>query len=125
MSIWHRTAFEPAVKYLFNSLQVALAHLRWNGEMVDVLSMQICDFLDSCQLFQLLNGTDAYNFLTIVRNPNWDGISPESISAEAPVIGILEPLVKSSFLNNLGYPVGFCIVVEIMEKNKYARRLII
>lgn len=50
---------KPTVKDLFNSLQVALALLGWDSDVVDALSVQVLDTRHPGELFQLLDGRDA------------------------------------------------------------------
>ena len=47
LRIWHSTTFEPAVKDFLDSSEFSLPLLAFNGQMVDVLSVQICDFHSS------------------------------------------------------------------------------
>ena len=50
---------EPTVKDFFNPLQLTLALLRRNGDVVDRLSVKILDAGDTRKLLQLSNRADA------------------------------------------------------------------
>ncbi len=81
--------------------------------MVDVMHVKIVNFgvLWKTGLFdQILNRFNANNFLEILGGPNWNGTSPVSVSREAPIVGILKPLLESLMLGELGDPFGLKVV---------------
>ena len=73
--------------------------------------MQVSDF-SACQFFELFDWTNTDNFFTIVRYPKRDGISPESVSWEAPIFSITEPVMELAVLNIFGNPHSFLIIFD-------------
>lgn len=59
LGVRHASRLEPAVEHFFNSLQIAFALLRGDGDVVDALSMQVGDVVVARELLQLLNRADA------------------------------------------------------------------
>ena len=79
--------------------------------MVDVLAMEV-SHLGSGEFLKLLHGSDADDLFAVLGDPERDGVSPEAVSGEAPVLGVLEPVVKLLLLDDLGDPVGLVIVLD-------------
>lgn len=111
LSVGHGSTFKPAVENLIDSFQFTLSLSGLNGQMVNVFSVQIINFL-TCKFFQFLNWTNTDDFLSIIRNPQWDRVTPISISWEAPVFSVLQPVIESFLLNGLWNPVSFVVVLD-------------
>ena len=80
LSEGHCTTLKPAIKDFRNSLEHASAFLRWDRNLIDVLSMDICERSTARKTFELLDGADANNFFSIIRNPDRDWVTPVPIS---------------------------------------------
>ncbi len=108
---WHGPTFEPAVEYLGDSLKGSLALLGGDGDLVHGLSMQVGDFsLPAGQVLELLDGTHADDLLHVVGDPDGDGVAPEPVAGEAPVLGIGQPVMETALLDVSGNPLGLLIV---------------
>jgi hypothetical protein len=74
--------------------------------------MQILDLSCTTELLQLLNRADADNLFSIIRNPKGNGISPEPIPGEAPILSILKPAVEAPLLNLFRHPISLAVVLD-------------
>ena len=95
---------EPAVKDLFDSLQVALALLRRDGDVVDALSVQVFDARHTGQLLQLLNGSDAHDLESGLRTNRSEHLTSFMSSLAQSGIGVpqyrfLEMFQSRAFFN--------------------------
>jgi hypothetical protein len=50
--------------------------------------------------------------LVVLAHPNGDGVAPETVSRETPVLGILEPVVKTTLLGKRRHPVTLLVVKD-------------
>jgi hypothetical protein len=50
LSIRHRSTFKPAIENLLDTSELSFSLFAFNRQMIDVLSVQICD-LSASQLF--------------------------------------------------------------------------
>jgi hypothetical protein len=66
LGIWHTARLEPAVKHLFDPLEVALALLGGNDDLVDTLPVQVFDALDARELLELRDRANADNLRQLV-----------------------------------------------------------
>jgi hypothetical protein len=66
LSIWHRPRLKPAVKHLGDTLQVPLALLGWDNNVVNVLAVQVGDVSTTREALQLLDGADADDFFAVL-----------------------------------------------------------
>jgi hypothetical protein len=107
---WHRSWFEPTVKYFRNSLKNSFTHLRWDCDVVNIFSVQVCDSSDTWKLLELSYRTNTNNFLAIITHPDWNWVSPISIPAKAPIFGINQPIMESFFLNCSWDPVSLFVL---------------
>lgn len=83
-----------------------------DGEMVDVLSVDIGDGLVAGEVAELLDAADDDHLLAVVADPDGDGGTPVSVSGDVPVDGVLQPVVESLLLDEGGDPVGLLVVGE-------------
>jgi len=72
--------------------------------------MKILNALDTREFFELLDRSDANDFLTISRHPDWDRVTPVSVTREAPITGINKPVVESLLLDALRNPSSGLVV---------------
>ena len=98
---------EPAVKYGLNTLQLTLALLRGDSDMIDLVSVQIVDALDTRELLEFLDRPNANNLdhgvmsdrsrvhmswstnlLQVFTRPERDGCAPVTIPGDVPVTGV-------------------------------------
>lgn len=111
LSEWHRSTFKPAIEHLLNSSQLSFTLLRLNSQVINVLSMQICN-LGTSEFLQLFNRANTDNLFTIFWNPQWDRITPIPVSGEAPILWIFKPVSESFLLDGLWNPSSFHVVLE-------------
>ena len=74
----HGSTFEPAVKDLGDSLQHALALLRRDLDVVNILSVDVSDRAAACESFKLFDRADADDLFAIVRDPDGNRVTPEA-----------------------------------------------
>jgi len=110
LSKWHRTRFEPTIEDFIDSSEDTLSLLGRNSDVINMILVQISNVLNTTELLKFFDGTNADHFLEVFRGPNGDGITPESVSGEAPIFGIFEPVVESLFLSERGDPVSLLVV---------------
>jgi len=67
---------------------LALTLLGGDSDLIYSLSVEVVDFATSREFLKLLDGAYADHFFSIVRHPDRDGVTPESIAREAPVSGV-------------------------------------
>ena len=48
--------------------------------MIDVLAMDISKWALAGKFFQLFDRTDAYNFFTVIGNPDGDRVAPVAVA---------------------------------------------
>lgn len=129
LGIRHGATFEPAVKDLVYSSELAFALFWFNCQVVDVLSVQVGDLV-ACEFLELADWTHTDNLQAIVRDPERDWVSPVPVSREAPVLSVLEPVVEPLLLDGLGHPRGLVIVLhqvllEIGHPDKPSRHCLV
>ncbi len=108
----HRARFEPAIEDFIDSSKDTLALLGRNGDVINVILVQIGNVLDTRKLLKFFDGANADHFLEVFGSPDGDGVTPESVSGEAPIFGVFEPVVESLFLGESGDPVGLLVVCQ-------------
>jgi hypothetical protein len=124
--------FKPTIEHFFYSLEGALALLRRNRDVVDLVRMNIGDALDAGQALQLLNRTNADNLaigvqsrahaafrrrgihlLHVVADPQWNGRAPVPVARHIPIPRVREPVAESVLTNILGHPCVTSIKIEV------------
>ncbi|KAH3671882.1 hypothetical protein OGAPHI_000068 [Ogataea philodendri] len=95
----HGTRLEPTVENVLDSLQLTLTLLRWNGQVVNFFSVNICNGVVSSELSELLDRSNTDNFLFVVRNPQWQWSTPVSLSGDVPVSGVGNPVGETLVLD--------------------------
>ena len=111
LSVWHWAAFEPTVENFIDSSQLSFSLFWFDGQVIDMLSVEIGDFL-SCQFFEFPDWSNTNDFLSVIWDPQRNWVTPVSVSWEAPIFSIFKPVVKSLFLNVLWNPGSFVIVLN-------------
>ena len=76
----HGATFKPAVKDFRNSLEHTSTFFGRNLNVVNILSMDISQLSTAREAFKLLYRANADNFLAVIRNPDRNWVSPESVS---------------------------------------------
>lgn len=112
LSIRHGTTLEPAIEHFFNSSKLPLSLPWWNCQMINALSMKICNLLSTRELFKFLNGANADNLFSVIGNPERDGITPKPISWETPVTSIFEPIPEPALLDGFWDPISLDIILD-------------
>ena len=106
--IRHASRFEPAIKHLAYTTKLALPLLTRDGNVVHFVTVKVRQIsFVSTELLELLSTTDNNNFLVVVTDPQGNGCTPEPVSRNVPVSGILDPTRESTILDKRRYPVGF------------------
>ena len=100
LSIRHGTTLEPTVEDLWNSSEKAFVRPRWNGDLVNVFSVQVSERTTSRQLLELSDRAVANNLFHIFLNPKRNWISPIPVSREAKKT--LYAYLKDTYI-----PIGF------------------
>ena len=78
----------------------------------DVLTVEVCDVSAACQLLQFFDGANANDLLEVVRDPKRDRVAPVSVPGEAPVSGILQPVLEPLHLDPVRHPAWIVIVLK-------------
>ena len=106
--IRHASRFEPAIKHLAYTAKLTLPLLTRDGNIVHLVAVEVrqVSFV-STELLELLSTTDNNNFLVVLADPQGHRCTPESVSRNVPVSGILDPARESTILDKRRYPVGF------------------
>ena len=76
--------------------------------MINTFTMNIGDF-GASQFFKLFDGADTDDLFKIIRNPKRNRRSPVSVSGNAPIIGILEPISESLVLDVVRNPISLIV----------------
>lgn len=66
LGVWHGTTFEPAVEHLWDPPQNTLSHFRWDGNVIDIFSVQVRERTTSRELLKLGNRPDADDLLHVI-----------------------------------------------------------
>mmetsp|Transcript_5114 Transcript_5114/g.7795 ORF Transcript_5114/g.7795 Transcript_5114/m.7795 type:complete len:530 (-) Transcript_5114:157-1746(-) len=66
--------------------------------------MEVGDLTAAGELLELLDGADTDDLLHVIGGPDRDGVTPVSVSGEAPVSGALEPVLESLLLDEARHP---------------------
>jgi len=80
--------------------------------VINTLSVEISNISAAGQVLELLDGSYADDFFTVIRDPDGDGVSPVSVPGEAPILGINKPVVEASLLNEGGHPLTLSVVFD-------------
>lgn len=59
LCVWHASGLEPTIKDFLDSAKDAFTLLGGDGDVINLVSVQIGDGIDSRQLSQLVNRSDA------------------------------------------------------------------
>ena len=111
--VGHGTRLEPAVKDLLDTLEGALALLAGDGDVVDLVTVEIVDLtLVAGKLLELLDAANADNLLTVVAHPQRNGSTPVPVTRDVPVTGVGDPAAETLLLDERGNPVGALNVLE-------------
>jgi hypothetical protein len=108
----HRTRFEPTIEDFIDSSEDTLALLGRNSDVINVILVQVSDVLDTRKLLKFFNRANTDQFLEVFGGPDGDGVTPESVSGEAPIFSIFEPVVESLFLGESRNPVSLLVVFQ-------------
>jgi hypothetical protein len=74
--------------------------------------VQIADFIGvNRPVFEFLDGADDRNF-TVVSHPDRQGRTPETVAADAPVAGVLQPFAKPAGLDVPRRPVDLHVIAN-------------
>ena len=74
--------------------------------------MEISDFAAPGELLELLDRPDADNLLHVLGGPYGNWVAPVSVSGEAPVLSIDEPVVETLLLDERGHPGAVLVVLD-------------
>mmetsp|Transcript_63686 Transcript_63686/g.184702 ORF Transcript_63686/g.184702 Transcript_63686/m.184702 type:complete len:476 (-) Transcript_63686:842-2269(-) len=108
-AVWHGPALEPTVEDLVHALQHALALLRRDGDVVDEVAVEVCDFAARV-LLQFRDAADANYLLEVVGDPEGDRRAPVAVPRDAPVAGLCQPIVEALLLDEARHPIGLVVV---------------
>jgi hypothetical protein len=112
LSVGHRTRLKPAIKYLIDTPKYSLACLRGNRDLINEFTVEIGDASDATQSLQLFNGANAHDLRVVFADPDGDGVAPEAVPGEAPVLCILEPIIEATLLRKRRHPMTLLIVLH-------------
>ena len=111
--VGHASRLEPAVEDFLHSPQSALALLARNGDVVNLVPVEVRDLsLVSTELLELLNAANANLFLEVVTHPEGDRCTPIPVSRDVPVAGVGNPAGKSLLFDERRYPMGSLDVAQ-------------
>ena len=116
LRVRHGTGFKPAVKDVADAAHHGFAgrvvRVRINN-LVNIRFVQVGNF-DTGLFFDFGDGTKDVNArkLRIVRLPDRNRRSPETIARNRPVAGAFQPFAKASVLNVLRNPGNLLIVSD-------------
>ncbi|KAH3688378.1 hypothetical protein WICPIJ_000646 [Wickerhamomyces pijperi] len=65
----HGTRFEPTIKHFFDTSQDTLTLTRWDGDVIDLVSVDVGDVFSARKLLQFVDGTNTDNFFKVFRHP--------------------------------------------------------
>lgn len=111
LSEWHRATLEPTVKDLWDPPEDTFAHLGWDGDVINALSMEVFEWSASRELLKLSDRADADDLFKVVRDPKRNWITPVSAPREAPVSSISEPVLESLLLHEGWHPFWVLIIL--------------
>lgn len=111
LGVGHRPTLEPTIEHFIDSPQNSLVLLRRNSDVVDELSVDVADILHSRQLLQLLHRPHAHHLLIVIAHPDRNWVAPHTVSTEAPVLSLRQPIVKSLFLSKFRHPCRLLVVL--------------
>src|SRR5690606_537373 len=95
----HGTRFEPTVEHLLDTAKDTLALLGGNGDVVDAVSVEIGDILNTGKLLELLDGANTDHLLLILGHPNGQRSTPISVTGDVPVTGVRNPVGETVLLD--------------------------
>ena len=110
---WHRTRFEPAVQNFRHT-----THGRFAGWVIRVRASQLVDhrsveitWTNAKVTFELVKRTvNIYaRVVRVVRLPNRNRCTPESVTTDCPVAHVLEPLSERAVLGVVRGPVDLLV----------------
>ena len=78
LCVRHGSTFKPAVEDLGNSLKHALALLRRDLDVVNVLSVYVGDGALTGEPFKFLDRANADDLFAVIRDPDGDRVTPET-----------------------------------------------
>jgi hypothetical protein len=64
--------------------------------MVNLVTVEVGDALDTGQPLELLDGTDGNNFLVVLAHPQRDGSTPVTVTRDVPIPSVPEPVAEAT-----------------------------
>ena len=116
----HGTGIEPAVDHLRNTVHLfaALRTLDGNGIDVRTVKLNILRTVIGHGL-QLFNASDGM-LMTTLTLPDVQRSSPVTVTADAPVLHIFQPVTETAFSDALGDPVyGVVVADEVVFHSRH------
>lgn len=125
-----RSRLEPAVKHFLNTLQHALALLRRNLDVINLVAMQVGQDAATRQLVQLFDGRDAddlmarrqlldtirslnrAHLLHVITSPKRQWRTPIPVPRHVPVSCVLEPALETVLADRSRDPARFLVVFD-------------
>ena len=107
---WHGTRIEPAVNYLWHTMHFLAAVRTLNGNIINIWTMKLNIIWAVIRHgLQLLNGTDGMLTATgALPNIKWS--SPITVTANTPILKVLQPLTKTTGTDSIRHPVNGLVV---------------
>ena len=103
LSIWHGARLEPTVEDIRDPSHSSLSIRTWPSDVVDEVLMKILYFVPAL-LLQFLDASDHLQIIGAIALPDWDRVTPESISAYCPVTSSFKPLAETTILDMVRNP---------------------
>ena len=110
LCIRHGAGLEPAVQYFGDSLHCAAA-LAAPGDVVHKVLVQVHAFYAG-KLLQLGPASHTVGLAALVALPDWNRVTPVSVSGDSPVPCALKPLSEAAFLEVGRNPVDLAVCLE-------------
>ena len=83
--------------------------LGWDGDVVDLVLVQVRDVADSRPLLELLDAAHDLDLLSVVADPNGQRRAPVAVATHGPVARVGQPVVEALLLHELGNPVRLSV----------------
>ena len=109
----HRSGVEPAVDYLRYAVHRLAALRTLHRHRIDVRAMQL-DIIRTVVGFLLEFGdaADRFTMAALIALPDIERCAPVTVSADTPVLYILEPVAETAFAHALRDPVNRVVVAD-------------
>ena len=108
----HGTGIEPAVDHLRNTVHLFAAFRAFDGNGIDVRTVQL-NIIRAVvgHGFQLCDASDGM-LMAALTLPDVQRSSPVTVTADAPVLYVLQPVAKTAFSDALRNPVDGVVVAD-------------